>query len=88
MHQDHQVRTTNGASNRAASIKAPPPRPGLTVASPRLIESLTADAPSLTREGLNEKFGISYNTWRKLMAGQPVRISLIERLTQRLGLAD
>jgi hypothetical protein len=84
----HQVRTTDGASARATAIKAPPARPGLIVAPARLIENLTADAPSLTREALNDKFGISYNTWRKLMAGQPVRISLIERLTQRLGLVD
>jgi hypothetical protein len=37
-----------------------------------------------TDEALNDRFGISYNTWRKLIAGQPVRASLLNRLEARL----
>ncbi|MET0364841.1 MAG: hypothetical protein ABW169_09305 [Sphingobium sp.] len=39
-----------------------------------------------TDRGLNDRFGISYNTWKKLMAGHPVRTSLLLRLERRLGL--
>jgi hypothetical protein len=38
-----------------------------------------------TDEALNARFGISYNTWRKLTAGQPVRASLADRLMARLS---
>jgi hypothetical protein len=38
-----------------------------------------------TDESLNDRFGISYNTWRKLKAGQPVRKSLAARLQSRLS---
>jgi hypothetical protein len=37
-----------------------------------------------TDEALNARFGISYNTWRKLIAGQPVRASLLSRLEARI----
>jgi hypothetical protein len=30
------------------------------------------------------QFGISYNTWRKVIAGQPIRASLRERLLARI----
>ncbi|MET0240005.1 MAG: hypothetical protein ABW184_08915 [Sphingobium sp.] len=38
-----------------------------------------------TDAALNARFGISYNTWRKLIAGQPVRASLLSRLESRLA---
>lgn len=37
-----------------------------------------------TDESLNDRLGISYNTWRKLKAGLPVRKSVAKRLTERL----
>ena len=37
-----------------------------------------------TDEALMRQFGISYNTWRKLIAGRPVRRSLAERVTDRV----
>ncbi|WP_370170051.1 hypothetical protein [Sphingobium abikonense] len=38
-----------------------------------------------TDEALNARFGISYNTWRKLLAGQPIRPSLADRLKARIA---
>ncbi|OAN56522.1 hypothetical protein [Sphingobium sp. TCM1] len=38
-----------------------------------------------TDEALNARFGISYNTWRKLLAGQPIRPSLADRLKLRIA---
>lgn len=59
---------------------------GCSLADRRIISKLLEDAPSKTDESLNNRFGISYNTWRRLMAGQPVRTSLLIRLERRLGL--
>ncbi|MDI1296603.1 MAG: hypothetical protein PSY12_12085 [bacterium] len=42
-------------------------------------------ATGRTDEALNARFGISYNTWRKLLAGQPIRPSLAGRLTDRIA---
>ncbi|OHC93860.1 MAG: hypothetical protein A2095_07255 [Sphingomonadales bacterium GWF1_63_6] len=41
-----------------------------------------------TDEALNARFGISYNTWRKLLAGQPIRPSLADRLKGRIATLD
>lgn len=59
---------------------------GLSLADEQIIARLMADVIHRTDESLNDQFGISYNTWRKLMAGEPVRSSLLKRLEQRLGL--
>ena len=37
-----------------------------------------------TDAALGARFGISYNTWRKLIAGQPIRASLLSRLETRI----
>lgn len=42
-------------------------------------------ATGRTDEALNDRFGISYNTWRKLLAGQPIRMSLAKRLKIRIA---
>ncbi len=42
-------------------------------------------ATGRTDEALNARFGISYNTWRKLLAGQPIRPSLADRLKGRIA---
>ncbi|WP_041393484.1 hypothetical protein [Sphingobium sp. SYK-6] len=41
-----------------------------------------------TDERLNARFGISYNTWRKIAAGQGVRSSVADRLLARLSSLD
>ena len=37
-----------------------------------------------TDEGLNEQFGLSYNTWRKIRSGLPIRASVAERVELRV----
>ena len=67
-----------------SNIRAP--RKGFSVAGEPVIAKLLENVGNKTDEDLNDRFGISYNTWRKLMAGQPVRESLLSRLEHRLGL--
>ncbi|KEQ52123.1 hypothetical protein [Sphingobium chlorophenolicum] len=67
-----------------SDLSAPTMPRGCTLPDARLIAWLAANAPALTDEGLNDRFGISYNSWRRLMAGQPVRASLLARLERRL----
>lgn len=64
-----------------------PPK-GFSVAGDRMIAKLLENVGAKTDEDLNDRFGISYNTWRKLMAGKPVRLALLSRLERRLGLDD
>lgn len=48
------------------------------------ISSMQRLATGRTDEALNERFGISYNSWRKLLAGKPIRPSLANRLKVRI----
>lgn len=56
--------------------------------SPEIVERMQTLVAGRTDEALNQRFGISYNTWRKLTAGEPVRASLADRLLDRLALLD
>ena len=49
-----------------------------------IIVQMQALATGRTDEALNARFGISYNTWRKLLAGEAVRPSLADRLKLRI----
>lgn len=51
---------------------------------PQFVDRLRAMVTHRTDEALADRFGISYNTWRKLIAGQPVRASLLTRLEARV----
>lgn len=51
---------------------------------PQLVDHLRAMVTHRTDEALTERFGISYNSWRKLIAGQPIRASLLSRLEARI----
>ncbi|HEX7822075.1 MAG TPA: hypothetical protein VF463_15815 [Sphingobium sp.] len=57
---------------------------GCREVDPRLVDRMQAMVTYRTDEALNARFGISYNTWRKLMAGRPIRASLLNRLEARL----
>lgn len=61
---------------------------GCREVDPRLVDRMQAMVTYRTDEALNARFGISYNTWRKLMAGQPVRASLLSRLEARVALIE
>jgi hypothetical protein len=41
--------------------------------------------PGRTDEALRDRFGISYNTLRKIEAGAPLRNSVVARLKERIG---
>lgn len=58
--------------------------PGCVLPDPKTVTRLRKLVDKQTDESLNERFGISYNTWRRLMSGQPVRASLLSRLENRL----
>jgi len=48
-----------------------------------LSERLRREVTAQTDAALMEQFGISYNTWRKVRAGDPIRASVADRLEQR-----
>lgn len=55
---------------------------------PALIARLEATVDRRTDTALNAQFGISYNTWRKMIAGLPIRASVLNRLEARLQQDD
>ncbi|HEX7852797.1 MAG TPA: hypothetical protein VF503_03790 [Sphingobium sp.] len=58
---------------------------GCTAVDPRLVNRMRSMVTRRNDEALNARFGISYNTWRKLIAGEPVRASLLSRLEERVA---
>lgn len=57
---------------------------GCRFVDPAIVQHMRAIARGQSDESLNDQFQISYNTWRKLLAGAPVRSSLADRLEARL----
>jgi hypothetical protein len=57
---------------------------GCRTVDPGLVRRLEAIVTKRTDEALHAQLGISYNTWRKLTAGHPIRASLLSRLELRL----
>jgi hypothetical protein len=57
---------------------------GQAVLEAQVVERMKTLVASRTRASLNERFGISYNTWRKVMDGLPLRSSLAARLRERV----
>lgn len=56
---------------------------GYRPVDPEMVERMKSLVTQRTDEALNAQFGISYNCWRKLIAGQPLRASLLSRLQVR-----
>lgn len=54
------------------------------VVPPDLVERMAQRLSRQSRDELMDRYGISYNTWRKLRAGDPIRASVAERLEQRV----
>ena len=57
---------------------------GLREVDPIAVSHILAQLDGQTDATLMTRFGISYNTWRKVRAGQPIRRSVADRLEQRL----
>lgn len=49
-----------------------------------IIAHIIAHCPGRTDEALQPRFGISYNTWRKIAAGEPIRATVAARLIERI----
>ncbi|WP_034159522.1 hypothetical protein [Sphingomonas sp. ERG5] len=61
-----------------------PARASLRIVDAKVVTLMSAHLVGQTDEKLMPQFGISYNTWRKVRAGEPIRRSVAERLEQRL----
>lgn len=79
MRQEFSTRSPN----RPAS-----PNKSCRPVDPALIARLEATVDRRTNTALNAQFGISYNTWRKMIAGLPIRASVLNRLEARLQQDD
>lgn len=56
---------------------------------PVVAERVILEAPGKTDAALMPSLGISYNTFRKIRAGEPIRSSVAERLEHRVrGITD
>ncbi len=64
--------------------KSTPRRMGTRTIDATLVRVMQGLATGRTDETLNAQFGISYNSWCKIMTGQPIRASLADRLEQRI----
>jgi hypothetical protein len=53
--------------------------------SAEMTKYLVQNCPERTNQAIMDKFGIGYNTFRKIEAGEPIRPSLAERLTKKLS---
>jgi hypothetical protein len=50
-----------------------------------IVTHMIENCPGRTDEALQPRFGISYNTWRRIERGALLRRSLAERLISRVG---
>lgn len=64
-------------------MKQPAPEP-LKVVPRDIVEAMRAGLAGQTNAVLMPRYGISYNTWRKVQVGDAIRRSVAERLEQRL----
>ncbi len=60
------------------------PRIAMRPVRAHIVSQMLADMRDETGSALMMRYGISYNTWRKLQVGDPVRDSLAERLERRV----
>lgn len=60
----------------------------LKVVSCDIVETIRIGLAGQTNAALMPRYGISYNTWRKVQVGDAIRRSVAERLEQRLRDTD
>lgn len=56
----------------------------MVVLEERFVKYILNKSPARIKEALMDRFGISYNTLRKIEAGSPIRRSLAARIESRL----
>lgn len=52
--------------------------------TPRIADYVLSNCPARTEEAVMDRFGISYNTLRKIERGEPIRASVAARLLERI----
>ncbi|QJU56369.1 hypothetical protein HL653_11820 [Sphingomonas sp. AP4-R1] len=67
----------------AGRVRAPLPN-GCRYLDPAVASLMVAAVHAQTDEALTDQFGLSYNTWRKIKLGMPIRASLADRVEQRV----
>ena len=55
----------------------------MVILEKKIVNYVLSETPARTDEALMARFGISYNTLRKIEVGLPVRKSLADRLENR-----
>ena len=50
-----------------------------------IVDHMRRTCPARTDEALQDRFGISYNTWCRIDAERPIRRSLAQRIIARVG---
>lgn len=58
--------------------------PGMRFVRQDVLDHMLAGMRGQTSDVLMMQYGISYNTWRKIRSGDPVRNSVVERLEKRV----
>jgi len=58
---------------------------GMRPVDEKAVSLMRREIAGQTDEVLMRQFGISYNTWRKVRDGEPIRRSVAERLESRLA---
>ena len=51
-------------------------------------ETLKGALPAVTREHLNDVYGISETTWTKLRRGEPIKLNTWQRIQARFARVD
>lgn len=67
-----------------SAIRNRVPTRGLHHVTPHIVALMQTIVAGRTDKALTAQFGISYNTWRKVLAGEPIRASLLIRLEARV----
>lgn len=57
---------------------------GMRPVQRQVLDHMLTEMRGQTSDVLMMQYGISYNTWRKIRAGNPIRKSVAERLEQRV----
>ncbi|OJY68082.1 MAG: hypothetical protein BGP16_14510 [Sphingobium sp. 66-54] len=60
----------------------------MIILPPAVRDHMRASNAVRTDEGMRAMFGISYNTWKRIDGGDPIRASLASRLLSRMGFGE
>ncbi|HWJ70738.1 MAG TPA: hypothetical protein VNS79_11910 [Sphingobium sp.] len=81
---DRFVKSMSASSRKAAGILHTD-APNLSYVNDWVVEKLSSHLRVKTAECVMDTFGISINTWNKMIKGVPIRRSVAERLLDRVA---